>query len=73
MCMSEEWKYPPRPIHVVSMNPMVSVIDGFRWSMLGTASLYMPGVIMSCALAVVLLVGGIYYFKNMEREFADLI
>ena len=56
-----------------SMNPMVSVIDGFRWSLLGTTSLYAPGVMMSSALALVLLVSGIYYFKNMERDFADLI
>ena len=63
----EKWRL------LYSMNPMVSVIDGFRWSLLGTASLYVPGVMMSCGLAVVLLVSGIYYFKNMEREFADLI
>ena len=56
-----------------ALNPMAGVIDGFRWSLLGTASLYIPGLIMSCAFAVVLLVTAIYYFKNMEREFADLI
>lgn len=64
---------PERYRLLYSMNPMVSVIDGFRWSLLGTASLYLPGVIASCALSVLLLVTGIYYFKNMEREFADLI
>ncbi len=65
--LGEKWRM------LYSMNPMVSVIDGFRWSLLGTASLYMPGLITSCVFAVLLLVGGIYYFKNMEREFADLI
>jgi lipopolysaccharide transport system permease protein len=64
---------PERYRLLYSMNPMVSVIDGFRWSLLGTASLHVAGVITSSVLAVVLLTGGIYYFKQMEREFADLI
>jgi lipopolysaccharide transport system permease protein len=56
-----------------SINPMVSVIDGFRWSLLGTAQLYLPGVILSSTLAVLLLVTGVFYFKNTERHFADLL
>ncbi len=56
-----------------SFNPMVSVIDGFRWSLLGTASLYGPGIAVSAVLAIVVLVGGVIYFKNTERQFADLI
>lgn len=64
---------PERYRLLYALNPMVSVIDGFRWSLLGTASVSAAGVITSSVLAVVLLITGIYYFKNMEREFADLI
>jgi lipopolysaccharide transport system permease protein len=49
------------------------VIDGFRWSLLGTTKLYVPGIIVSAAISVFLLVTGVVYFKNTEREFADLI
>ena len=56
-----------------SLNPMVSVIDGFRWSLLGTAQLYLPGVVTGAGLALVLLVTGVLYFKKTERQFADLL
>lgn len=57
-----------------SLNPMVGVIDGFRWSLLGGANtLYPPGIVLSIALSIVILVGGTYYFRNTERAFADVI
>lgn len=56
-----------------SLNPMVAVIDGFRWSILGTAALYVPGVIAASVISVALLVTGAIYFKNTERVFADLM
>ncbi|HEY9620471.1 MAG TPA: ABC transporter permease [Crinalium sp.] len=57
-----------------SLNPMVSVIDGFRWAILGgQANLYMPGFWLSLAFAVLLLVGGLRFFRNAERKFADVI
>jgi lipopolysaccharide transport system permease protein len=56
-----------------SLNPMVGVIDGFRWAICGTASLYWPGFLLSTGLAIVLLWFGIYYFRKMERTFADVI
>lgn len=56
-----------------SLNPMVAVIDGFRWSILGTTSLYVPGLIAGIAVSVLLLVTGIMYFKTTERAFADLM
>jgi lipopolysaccharide transport system permease protein len=56
-----------------SLNPMVAVIDGFRWSLLGTVPLYMPGVVMAIVISLVLLVGGVYYFKQTERVFADVM
>ena len=56
-----------------SLNPMVAVIDGFRWSILGTAKLYTPGVVAGVAISILLLVTGTMYFKNTERVFADLM
>ncbi|MBW2092603.1 MAG: ABC transporter permease [Deltaproteobacteria bacterium] len=59
---------------VYSLNPMVGVIDGFRWAILGKDSLiYAPGLIVSTVLVVLLLYGGIKYFRSTERTFADVI
>jgi lipopolysaccharide transport system permease protein len=59
---------------IYSLNPMVSVIDGFRWAILGGASeLYLPGFILSLGLVTLLLVTGVIYFRKMERTFADVI
>lgn len=57
-----------------SMNPMVGVIDGFRWAILGgESSIYMPGFLLSLGLVFLLLWSGIWYFRKMERTFADVI
>lgn len=56
-----------------SLNPMVAVIDGYRWSVLGTVPLYVPGLIAAVVISLVLLVSGVFYFKQTERDFADLI
>lgn len=57
-----------------SLNPMVSVIDGFRWSILrGNTELYLPGFALSLGLVVLLFFSGIWYFRRMERTFADVI
>jgi lipopolysaccharide transport system permease protein len=57
-----------------SLNPMVGVIDGFRWAILGSESaIYWPGFALSLALVGLLLVSGIWYFRRMERTFADVI
>jgi lipopolysaccharide transport system permease protein len=57
-----------------SLNPMVAVIDGFRWSLLGGSQPLNPtGLAMSVALAVLLLWSGIAYFRKTERSFADVI
>ncbi|HEY9764390.1 MAG TPA: ABC transporter permease [Trichocoleus sp.] len=57
-----------------SLNPMVGVIDGFRWAIIGgQVQLYWPGFLISLLLVVVLLVTGILYFRRMERTFADVI
>ncbi len=57
-----------------SFNPMVGVIDGFRWSLLaGEFSLYWPGFMASLAINFLLLIAGLAYFRRAERSFADVI
>ncbi len=57
-----------------SLNPMVGVIDGFRWTLLGEGStLYWPGFFLSLALAVGVFIFGLRYFRATERTFADVI
>jgi lipopolysaccharide transport system permease protein len=64
----EKWRL------LYSLNPMVGVIDGFRWAIIGgDAKIYWPGFTISLVLVVLLLVSGIWYFRKMERTFADVI
>jgi len=57
-----------------SLNPMVGVIDGFRWAILGSKeSLYWPGFALSLAMVFLLVWSGIWYFRKTERTFADVI
>lgn len=57
-----------------SINPMVGVIDGFRWALLGGESqLYWPGVSLSLALVMLIAVTGVLYFRKTEKSFADVI
>lgn len=55
------------------LNPMVGVVEGFRWALLGTDTA--PGLIIiaSAVAAVGLLVSGAYYFRRMEKIFADVV
>jgi lipopolysaccharide transport system permease protein len=55
------------------LNPMVGVIGGFRWALLGTATAPGPMLGVSAAVAVVLLITGAFYFRRMERNFADVV
>lgn len=56
------------------MNPMVGVIEGFRWALLGERfEVYWPGLILSALFIGVLLVSGVRYFRRVERTFADVI
>ena len=64
----EQWRL------LYSINPMVGVIDGFRWAILGgNTKLYWPGFLLSLGLVTVILITGIFYFRKTERSFADLI
>ncbi len=64
----EKWRL------LYSLNPMVGVIDGFRWAILGGESqIYWPGFALSMGLVVVIFVTGVQYFRKVERTFADVI
>jgi len=64
----EQWRL------LYSLNPMVGVIDGFRWCILGGQSeLYVPGLAMSVGVTAFFLWFGIQRFRKMEKSFADLI
>jgi lipopolysaccharide transport system permease protein len=57
-----------------SLNPMVGVIDGFRWAIFGGMhELYLPGFFLSLLLVTIMLITGIRYFRKTERSFADII
>jgi lipopolysaccharide transport system permease protein len=57
-----------------SLNPMVGVIDGFRWSIFGSdIAIYMPGFLVSIGISVLFLFIGIRYFRKTEKSFADVI
>jgi lipopolysaccharide transport system permease protein len=59
---------------IYSLNPMVGIIDGFRWCILGgKTNLYLPGFLISVVLSILLLILGIWYFKKVEKSFADVI
>jgi lipopolysaccharide transport system permease protein len=55
------------------LNPMVGVLDGFRWAILGTTEAPGPMVAVSAFVAVAILVSGMFYFRRMERNFADVV
>ncbi len=58
---------------VYALNPMVGVVEGFRWALLGTSTAPGPMVLVSAAVALLLLVSGAAYFRQMERTFADMV
>lgn len=65
--------YSDRVRLLYSLNPIVGVIDGFRWSLLAGQSMYWPGFFASLTVTLVLVVTGIWYFRKTERCFADVI
>jgi lipopolysaccharide transport system permease protein len=56
-----------------SINPMVGIIEGFRWSLLGTGQPHMLSIGISLSVITLALIGGSVYFRKMERSFADVI
>jgi lipopolysaccharide transport system permease protein len=65
--LPEQWRI------VYSLNPMVGVVEGFRWALVGTETAPGPMVAVSAIAAVAILIGGALYFHRMERSFADTV
>ena len=65
--LSEPWRT------VYAINPMVGVVEGFRWALLGAHTAPGPIIIVSSFTAVGLLISGAYYFRRMEKTFADVV
>jgi len=56
-----------------ALNPMVGVVEGFRWALLGTDTAPGPMILVSTCVAAALIFGGARYFKRIERTFADVV
>jgi len=65
--ISERWRL------IYSLNPMAGVVNGFRWALLGAGDGPDAALWVSVAISLVILVSGLFYFRNMERTFADMI
>ena len=65
--LSEPWRT------IYGINPMVGVVEGFRWALLGTKTAPGPMVLVSSLASMVLLLSGAFYFRRFERTFADVI
>lgn len=65
--LAEHW----RPLY--ALNPMVGVVEGFRWALLGSGAAPGPMLISSTLAALVILVTGTFFFRRIERTFADVI
>ena len=63
----EKWRI------VYGLNPMAGVVEGFRWALLGNARPSGQMLWVSIAVVAVVFVGGLYYFRRMEQEFADIV
>jgi lipopolysaccharide transport system permease protein len=64
---------PERFRAIYALNPMVGVIEGFRWGLLGSPAPDLSMIGVSSLMVLVILYGGLVYFKNMERTFADVV
>ena len=65
--LAEPWRT------LYGINPMAGVVEGFRWALLGTSHAPGPILIVSTLGALVLLVSGAFYFRRMEKTFADVV
>jgi len=65
--LSEPWRM------IYGINPMVGVVEGFRWALLDTDTAPGPVIMASSLAALIILVGGAFYFRRMEKTFADVV
>jgi lipopolysaccharide transport system permease protein len=63
----EKWRV------LYALNPMVGVVDGFRWAMLGKPESPGAPLLISVIVVLLLLTGGLYYFRRLEQQFADIV
>jgi len=64
----------PEPWRTVyGLNPMAGVVEGFRWALLGSGTAPGPMIIVSSAVALIILISGAFYFRRMEQSFADVL
>jgi lipopolysaccharide transport system permease protein len=70
--------YPSSLLHepwrtIYGINPMVGVVEGFRWALLGTKTAPGPIIFVSAFVSIVLLITGALYFRRLEKSFADIV
>jgi lipopolysaccharide transport system permease protein len=65
--LAEPWRT------IYGLNPMTGVIEGFRWALLGTNTAPGPIIVASSLAALAIFIGGLFYFKRMEKTFADVV
>ena len=58
---------------VYALNPMTGVVDGFRWALLGTPAPDTSLLIVSAGVSIIFLITGMFYFRHMEHQFADMV
>jgi len=63
----EKWRL------LYALNPMVGVVEGFRWSLLGGEQTLDPSIFLSIPLVILLFIGGLLYFNRVEKTFADYL
>jgi len=63
----EQWKL------IYALNPMAGVVNGFRWALLGVGDAPGLTLVVSVCVAILLLISGLFYFRRMERLFADMV
>jgi lipopolysaccharide transport system permease protein len=63
----ERW----RPLY--GLNPMAGVVEGFRWALLGKSELSVTLLAVSAVVVILVVISGLYYFRRMEQEFADVV
>jgi lipopolysaccharide transport system permease protein len=65
--LPERWRV------LYAINPMTGVVEGFRWALLGATTAPGPMLVVSTLAAVIILLGGAFYFRSVERTFADIV
>jgi lipopolysaccharide transport system permease protein len=63
----EPWRF------LYSLNPMTGVIEGFRWALLGQQTIPGAPILLSTLIVLIVFIGGLFYFRRMESQFADVV